>query len=133
MKHFCGQGDRAQIAFPIMIALLLEWLFSALALMIVAYIVPGFIIENFRMALIAALVVGLLNATVGFALKIITLPLTFLTLGLFLIVINALILWLASALVPGFKIKNFLTAILGAIVLTAVHILFGYAAVWMHR
>ena len=116
-----------------MIALLIEWLLSALALMIVAYIVPGFIIENFRMALIAALVVGLLNATVGFALKILTFPLTFLTLGLFLIIINALILWLASALVPGFKIKNFLTAILGAAVLTVVHMLFAYAGVWMHR
>ncbi|HEX4020404.1 MAG TPA: phage holin family protein [Acidobacteriaceae bacterium] len=115
-----------------MIHLLIDWLLSALALMIVAYIVPGFIVENFRMALIAALVVGLLNATVGFALKILTFPLTFLTLGLFLVVINALILWLASALVPGFKIKNFLAAILGAIVLTVVHILFTYVGAMAH-
>ena len=115
-----------------MVSLLVAWLLSALALMIVAYIVPGFIVENFRMALIAALVVGLLNVTIGFALKILTLPLTFLTLGLFLIVINALILWLASALVPGFKIKTFLAAILGAIVLTFVHFAFNYIGAWMH-
>jgi putative membrane protein len=110
-----------------MVHLLIEWLLSALSLLIVAHIVPGFQVESFRVALVAALVVGLLNATLGFVLKIVTLPLTFLTLGLFLVVINAIVLWLASALLaPGFRIKNFVAAILGAIVLTFVHMLFSF-------
>jgi len=116
-----------------MISLLIDWLLSALALMIVAYIVPGFEVVSFRWALIAALVVGLLNVTIGFALKILTFPLTIVTLGLFLIIINAIILKLASVLVPGFRIKNFLAAIFGAIVLTLVHMVFTHAGTWLRR
>ena len=97
-----------------------HWLLSALSLVIVAHIVPGFSVRGFGSALIAALVVGLVNATLGFFLKVLTLPLTFLTLGLFLIVINALMLKLAAALVPGFSVQGFLPALLGAIVLSVV-------------
>lgn len=107
-----------------MVHLLLIWLLSAIALLIVAYIVPGFELESFGSALIAALVVGLLNATLGFVLKVLTFPLSILTLGIFLLIINAIILLLASAVVPGFKIRGFLAAFLGAVVLMLVRLVF---------
>lgn len=107
-----------------MLHLLLIWLLSAIALIIVAYVVPGFELAGFGSALIAALVVGFLNATLGFLLKIITLPLSIVTLGIFFLVINAIILLLASAIVPGFRIRGFWAAFLGAIVLMLVRLLF---------
>ncbi len=107
-----------------MVHLLLIWLFSALALLIVAYIVPGFELAGFGSALIAALVVGFLNATLGFLLKILTFPLSIVTLGIFFLVINAFILLLASAFVPGFHIRGFWPAFLGAIVLMLVRLAF---------
>ena len=103
-----------------MMYVIAHWFLSALSLVIVAHIVPGFHVRGFGSALIAALVVGLVNATLGFFLKVLTLPLTFLTLGLFLFVINALMLKLAAALVPGFAVQGFLPALLGAIVLSVV-------------
>ncbi|OGQ78417.1 MAG: hypothetical protein A3F90_04710 [Deltaproteobacteria bacterium RIFCSPLOWO2_12_FULL_60_19] len=104
-----------------MMYVIAHWFLGALSLLIVAHIVPGFNVRGFGAALIAALVVGLVNATLGFLLKILTLPLTFLTFGLFLIVVNALMLKLAAALVPGFSVQGFLPAILGAIVLSVVN------------
>jgi putative membrane protein len=101
--------------------LLLNWLLSALALLVVAKVVPGFYVRGLGTALLAALVVGLVNATLGLFLKVVTLPLTVLTLGIFWFVINALMLWLASALVPGFEVRGFLAAFLGAIVLALVN------------
>ena len=101
--------------------LLLNWVVSALAVWIVAHIVPGFEVHGATTALLAALVIGLVNATVGALLKLITLPLTILTLGIFWIVINALMLKLAAAFVPGFEIHGFLAAFLGAIVLSVVN------------
>jgi putative membrane protein len=101
-------------------ALLLHWLISAVSLLIVAYIISGIEVRGFGTALIAALVIGLVNATLGFILKILTLPLTLLTFGLFLLVINALMLQLASHLVPGFFISGFWSAFFGAIVLSLV-------------
>jgi putative membrane protein len=103
--------------------LLVNWLLNAVSLAIVAAIVPGIEIAGFGTALIAAVVIGLVNATLGFFLKIVTLPLTLLTLGAFLIVINALMLKLAAALMTGFRVKGFLPAILGAILLSLVHML----------
>lgn len=107
-----------------MIHLLFIWLLSALALLICAYIVPGFELAGFGSALIASLVVGFLNATVGFLLKLLTFPLSILTLGFFFLVINAIILLLASAFVPGFHIRGFVPALLGAIVLMLVRLAF---------
>lgn len=107
-----------------MLEILLVWLFSAVALLIVAYIVPGFELAGFGSALIAALVVGFLNVTLGFILKIVTFPLSILTLGIFFLVINAIILWLASIFVPGFHIHGFGAAFLGAVVLMLVRIAF---------
>jgi putative membrane protein len=103
--------------------LLVNWLLSAVSLAIVAAIVPGIEIAGFGTALIAALVIGLVNATLGFFLKIVTFPLTLLTLGVFLIVINALMLKVAAALMTGFRVQGFLPAIVGAILLSLVHML----------
>ncbi len=110
-----------------MIHLLALWLVSAAALLIVSYVVPDFEIAGFGSALIAALVVGFLNATLGFFFKMLTLPINILTLGLFFLVINAVILFLASFIVPGFRVRGFTAALLGAIVLTVLRLLFRYA------
>jgi putative membrane protein len=107
-----------------MIHLLLMWLLSSLALLIVAYVVPGFELAGLGSALIASIVVGFLNATLGFLLKLLTFPISILTLGLFFLVINAIILLLASAFVPGFHIRGFWAAFLGAIVLMLVRLAF---------
>jgi putative membrane protein len=104
-------------------ALLLHWLISAVSLLIVAYIIPGIQVQGFGTALIAAIVIGLVNATLGFVLKILTLPLTLLTFGLFWFVINALMLQLASHLVSGFSISGFWVAFFGAIVLSIVSLI----------
>ena len=103
--------------------LLVNWLLSAVSLAIVAAVVPGIEIAGFGTALIAAVVIGLVNATLGFFLKIVTFPLTLLTLGAFLIVINALMLKVAAALMAGFRVRGFVPAILGAILLSVVHML----------
>lgn len=98
-------------------ALLLQWLLSAIALMLVSRIVPGFVVEGLAPALIASLVIGLLNATVGLLLKIITFPISIVTLGLFLLVINGLMILLASSIVRGFQVRGFVPAFWGAVVL----------------
>lgn len=103
--------------------MLLHWVISALAVWITSHIVPGFYVDGAAAALIAAVVIGLVNATIGLVLKIITFPLTILTLGVFWIIINALMLELASALVPGFHIRSFGAAFWGAIVLALVNVL----------
>lgn len=100
--------------------LIVHWLLSALSLLLVAHFVPGFHMRGFGTALIAAVVIGLVNATLGFVLKILTLPLTIVTFGLFLLVINAIMLKLAAALVPGFEVYGFLPALLGAIILSVI-------------
>lgn len=97
--------------------LLLHWILSAIALLLVAQFVPGFRVHGFLPALIAALVIGLLNATIGLFLKIITFPFAILTLGLFLLVINAVMILVASGFVPGFHVDGFFPAFLGAIAL----------------
>ncbi|HUB52803.1 MAG TPA: phage holin family protein [Terracidiphilus sp.] len=106
-----------------MLALLAHWILSALALVIVSRIVPGFHVATLGAALIAALVIGLLNATLGFFLKIITFPLSILTLGIFLLVINAIMIMLASGLVPGFHVHGFAPAFWGGIVLSLLGML----------
>ncbi|HVU46570.1 MAG TPA: phage holin family protein [Terracidiphilus sp.] len=100
-----------------MLGLLLHWILSALALLIVSRIVPGFHVQGLVPAMIASLVIGLLNATVGLVLKIITLPLSILTLGLFLLVINGIMIMIASGIVPGFQVRGFVPAFIGAIIL----------------
>ena len=106
--------------------LLIHWLLSALSLLIVARLIPGIQVSGFLTALLAALVIGLVNSTLGLVLKVLTLPITLLTLGLFWFVINALMLELASWLVPGFFVRGFLSALFGAIVLSLVNLLLKY-------
>ncbi len=103
--------------------LLLNWVLSALAVWVVAQVVPGVHVNGAVAALIAALAIGFINATIGALLKIITFPLTLITLGLFWFVINALMLKLASAVVPGFQVHGFIAAFIGAIVLSLVNLL----------
>jgi putative membrane protein len=100
-----------------MVRLLVQWLLSAVALLVVSNLVPGFDVRGLGPALIAALVIGLLNATVGFFLKVITFPISILTLGLFLLVINGLMILLASNIVRGFHVRGFVPAFWGAVVL----------------
>lgn len=101
--------------------LIVTWLLSALSLMIVAYLIPGFSVSNFVSAVFGAVVIGLVNTTLGFILKVLTFPLTILTFGVFLLVINALMLQLAAAFVPGFTVQGFLPAFFGAVVLAVVN------------
>lgn len=103
--------------------LLLHWILSAIALIVVSHFVPGFHVAGLVPALIAALVIGLLNATVGLFLKIITFPLSILTLGLFLLVINGAMILLASSIVPGFHVIGFAPAFWGALVLALLGML----------
>lgn len=100
--------------------LVANWLVSSLSLIIVANLVPGFEVRGLAAALIAPIIIGLVNATVGFILKILTFPLTLLTFGLFLLVINALMLELAALFVPGFTVNGFFSAFFGAILLSLV-------------
>jgi putative membrane protein len=106
-----------------MLKLLLQWLLSALALLLVSNLVSGFTVEGLGPALVAALVIGLLNATIGFFLKIVTFPISILTLGLFLLVINGLMILLASNIVRGFHVRGFVPAFCGAVVLALLGML----------
>src|SRR5262245_2931643 len=105
-----------------MMRVIINWVLSALSLLIVARVINGFEITGFMAALIAAVVIGLVNATIGFFLNIVTFPITLITFGLFWFVINAVMLELAAAFVPGFSIRGFLPAFLGAIVLSLVNL-----------
>jgi putative membrane protein len=99
---------------------LLHWLLSAVALLIVANIVPGIEVDGFGSALAAAVVIGLVSATLGFFLKLLLLPFIVITLGVIYFVINGMMLMLASALVPGFRVRGLLAATGGSVVLTIV-------------
>jgi putative membrane protein len=95
----------------------------SLSLLIVSYVVPGFVVTGLGPALIASLIFGFLNATLGLVLKILTFPFTILTFGLFWFVINAIILEIASTFVRGFFVRSFFSALIGAIALTLVNML----------
>jgi putative membrane protein len=111
-----------------LLRLLINWILSALAVWVVSRLVPGFHVTGAASALIAALVIGFINATLGALLKLITLPLTVITLGIFWLVINALMLELAAALVPGFRVDSFSWAFVGSIVLSLVNMFFRWLA-----
>lgn len=99
---------------------IVRWVINTLAVMLAAYLVPGVSVTNFWAALITALVMGLINAIVRPLVIILTLPVNILTLGLFTLVINALMFWLASAIVPGFYVAGFWPAFGGALIFWAV-------------
>ncbi len=96
--------------------ILIRWFLSAFSVMIVAYVVPGVEVANFWSALIAALVIGLVNAVIRPILLLLTLPVNILTLGLFTFIINALMFWLASSIVKGFDVTGFTAAFWGSLV-----------------
>jgi len=96
--------------------LLVRWLLSALSVIVVAYVVPGVHVTSFWSALIAALVIGLVNALIRPLILLLTLPVNILTLGLFTLVINALMFWLAASIVKGFDVNGFAAAFWGALV-----------------
>ena len=95
-----------------------NWLLSALALWLVAQLIPGMQLRSFGSAMLATVMIAIVNVTIGPVLRFIAFPITFLTLGLFRLVINALLLKLAAAFSPGFRIDGFLSAVIGSLVLT---------------
>jgi len=99
---------------------IVSWLVNALALYIMAQLIPGIEIRSFGTAMIATVVFGLADVILGPILRFLALPLTFLTLGLFLFVIKALLLKVAAMFTPGFRINGCLPAILGAVVLAVL-------------
>lgn len=100
--------------------MLVGWVIVTLAILLAAYIIPGVRVRNVTTALVAAAVLSLLNALVRPILVFLTFPITILTLGLFLLVVNALMFMLVSAIVPGFEVKNFWSALLGSLVVSVV-------------
>src|ERR1700733_11390402 len=109
-----------------MLRMLLQWILNAVALLLISRYVQGFVVSNLMSAMIAVIVIGLFNATFGLLLKIITLPLSILTFGLFFLVINAVVLKFSSEFVPGFRVETFKAAFLGAAALAVLHLLFGF-------
>ncbi len=101
---------------------LLGWILSSLAVWIVSQVVPGFAVSGGGAAMMAALAIGLANGTVGLFLKIVTFPISVLTFGLFLLVVNALMVMLAAALIPGFAVAGFGAAFVGGVVLCLVNL-----------
>ncbi|MFZ3218974.1 MAG: phage holin family protein [Rhodoferax sp.] len=100
--------------------LLAKWLLSATALLAVAYLYDGVTIQSFSSALIAAFVIGLFNAVLRPILVVLTLPVTVLTVGLFLFVINALMFWSAAGILDGFHVRGFGAALLGSLIYSAL-------------
>ena len=100
--------------------LLVKWLLSAAALLAVAHLYSGVVVQSFSAALVAALVIGLLNTVLRPILVVLTLPVTVLTLGLLLFVINALMFYWASALMDGFQVRSFGAALIGSLLYTLI-------------
>ncbi|MDJ0601074.1 MAG: phage holin family protein [Crocosphaera sp.] len=103
-----------------MFQFILTWIITAVSLLITAYLIPGIVIKGFTVAAIATLVMGLINAVVRPILLLFTLPLTILTLGLFLFVVNAISFSLVSYFTPGFTINSFWDALFGSIILSVI-------------
>ena len=103
--------------------ILLKWLLSAAALLLVAYLYSGVQVESFTSALIAALVIGLFNAVLLPVLVVLTLPVTIVTVGLFLFVINALMFWAAAGVLGGFHVAGFGAALLGSLIYSVLGLL----------
>ena len=107
-------------------ALLLSWLLNALALMAVAFLYSGVQVSGLIPALIAALVLGLVNAIIRPVLVLLTLPVTLLTLGLFIFVINALLFWLVAEMVSGFVVNGFMASLIGSLLYSAISLLISW-------
>ena len=103
-----------------MVKMLLRWVLMAVALLAVSYLYSGVQVASFGTALMAAVVIGLLNVLLRPILVLLTLPVTVLTLGLFLFIVNALVFWAASGLMPGFHVNGFWAALLGSLIYSAL-------------
>ncbi len=108
---------------PPMLKLVSKWLLSASALLFVAYLYSGVEVRSFSAALIAAFVIGLFNIVLRPILVVLTLPVTVVTLGLFLFVINALMFWAASAVLTGFNVRDFVAALIGSLLYSVLGII----------
>ncbi len=106
--------------------LLVNWLLSATALLAVAYLYSGVVVTSFTAALIAAAVLGALNMVVRPILVILTLPVTLVTLGLFLFVVNALMFWAAASLVTGLSVKGFGAALIGSLIYSVLQLVIDF-------
>jgi putative membrane protein len=104
----------------VILRLLLVWLINAVALIAVAYLMPSISVSSFGAALVAALVLGLVNAIVRPVLVLLTLPVTILTLGLFIFVLNGLLFWMVGSWLEGFNVGGFWAGVFGAIVFSLV-------------
>jgi putative membrane protein len=105
---------------------LLHWIVNAVVLLVVSHFVSGFQISSFGSALFAVIIIGIVNATLGLFLKFVTFPLSILTLGLFVFVIDAIVLWFSSKLVPGFSVTGFRPALIAALILALIQMLLGF-------
>lgn len=103
-----------------MFKLVISWVLNALALMGVTYLVPGIQVANFTVALVAALVIGLVNILIKPILLVLTLPVTILTLGLFIFVINGVLFWAVGHLLTGFTVQTVMSGIIGAIAYSVI-------------
>lgn len=101
-------------------SIIIRILITALALFVAAYFVPGIVVEGLYAAIIAAIILGVLNLLARPILVILTLPITILTLGLFLFVINAVIFWFVASFVDGFSVDGFLPALLGSLIVSII-------------
>jgi putative membrane protein len=105
---------------PGMLKLIAKWLLSAAALLFVAYVYTGVEVKSFTAAMIAAFVIGLFNAVLRPILVLLTLPVTVVTLGLFLFVINALMFWAAAGVLDGFHVQGFVAALVGSLIYSLI-------------
>jgi putative membrane protein len=120
LRPWQGRDDSAAGRLPVyaaaMVKLIVKWLLSAAALLFVAYVYSGVQVSSFGAAMIAAFIIGLLNTVVRPILVVLTLPVTIVTLGLFLFIINALMFWAASGLLGGFHVRDFTAALIGSLI-----------------
>ena len=105
---------------------LLHWIVNAFVLLLISRIVPGFNVRSFGSAMFAAVIIAIVNATLGLFLKVVTFPLSILTLGLFVFVIDALVLMFSSKLVPGFSVDGFRPAFIAALIMAIIQMLLGF-------
>lgn len=120
-----GNGARAAILGRM--KLIAKWILSATALLALAHLYPGVVVNSFGQALVAALVIGLFNALLRPLLIVLTLPVTILTLGLFLFVINALMFWAAASVLDGFAVTGFGAALVGSLIYTLMGVVINSA------
>lgn len=101
---------------------LLRWVVYSLIIVFIAWIIPGIEVESFWAAMLVCIILALINTFIKPVLEFISLPINFLTLGLFSLVVNALLFMLAGAITPGFEVENFLSALLGSLILAVASI-----------